>query len=78
MAHNCAKLRRKLVTHYTLSLGTGERKDRGSEWVTEACGTPLFSAAEREAGVCRSCASGWRHPNNYPADEERPAPETSA
>lgn len=31
-----------------------------------ACDRPLFTNAERAAGVCRICASGWTHPESYP------------
>jgi len=27
---------------------------------------PLFTDAERAAGVCCTCASGWTHPESYP------------
>ena len=36
---------------------------REAEWVTEECGTPLFSA---DGLVCRGCESGWWHPQNFP------------
>lgn len=38
----------------------------GREWTTRACDMPLFSDAERASGVCRSCASGWSHPEDHP------------
>ncbi len=31
-----------------------------------ACDMPLFTDVERAAGVCRTCASGWTHPESYP------------
>jgi len=30
------------------------------------CGMLLFSDLERASGVCRSCASGWAHPEDHP------------
>src|SRR5690606_8452208 len=45
---------------------SGEMKDEGrQEWRDEPCGTPLFSGDNRKDGICRSCASGWTHPENY-------------
>ena len=41
-------------------------KATGPEWVIRACDTPLFSDAECASGVCRSCASGWSHPEDGP------------
>jgi len=41
-------------------------KAAGQEWTTRACGMPLFSDLERASGVCRSCASGWTHPEDHP------------
>ncbi len=41
-------------------------KAAGQEWTTRACGMPLFSNLERASGVCRSCASGWTHPEDHP------------
>ena len=38
----------------------------GQEWTTRACDIPLFSDAERASGICRSCASGWSHPEDRP------------
>lgn len=68
MANSCTKIRRRLVTHSTMNMLTGELTPVRQEWKTEACNTPLFGKAERETGICRSCASGWTHPNNYPAE----------
>jgi len=65
--HNfCHTLRRLLLRHSTLNLTTGTMTPNGQEWTTRACDVPLFSDAERAAGVCRSCASGWTHPENHP------------
>ncbi len=41
-------------------------KVAGQEWTIRACGMPLFSDMERASGVCRSCASGWTHPEDHP------------
>ncbi len=41
-------------------------KAAGQEWTIRACGMPLFSDLERASGVCRSCASGWTHPEDHP------------
>lgn len=38
----------------------------GYEWTIRACGMLLFSDVERASGVCRSCASGWTHPEDHP------------
>jgi len=55
---SCHTLRRVLVRLST--------KAAGQEWTTRACGMPLFSDLERASGVCRSCASGWMHPEDRP------------
>jgi hypothetical protein len=68
----CTQIRRRLVTHATVSLATGETKTERTEWETAACNAPLFSDAERERRTCRSCANGWTHPHNYPVDEAAP------
>lgn len=65
---SCTQMRRMLVTHSTVSMNTGERRELGEEWVTRACGVPLFADAEKERGTCRSCFSGWVHANNYPVN----------
>lgn len=59
----CTVMRRKFVTIGRLS--DGKITETAREWVTEECGSPLFGA-EREAGICGSCASGWTHPHNHP------------
>ncbi len=41
-------------------------KAAGQEWTIRACGMLLFSDLERASGVCRSCASGWAHPEDHP------------
>lgn len=65
----CTQLRRFQVTHYTLSLTTGERKEGLTEWITGPCNVPLFGDVDRAAGKCRSCASGWTHEHNYAVAE---------
>ncbi len=62
----CTQIRRMLVKHSTVSMNTGETRELGEEWVTRACGAPLFAEAEKHRGTCRMCFSGWVHPNNYP------------
>lgn len=63
---SCTVMRRKLVTHKSFNMGTGDSVEVGQEWVTEPCGIPMFSDAEKQRGTCRSCASGWTHEHNYP------------
>ncbi len=70
MADSCTKLRRMLLTHSTLTFGTGEVSPGRQEWVTRECGSPLFDARSKAKGVCPSCEGGWTHPHNYPACEE--------
>lgn len=64
----CTVERRALVRHETLSLATGEISPSGKPpaWEVKACSVPLFTDAERERGVCRSCGEGWTHPENAP------------
>lgn len=59
---DCQVMRRKLVTHSTLNLGTGRSTIVRKEWVTEPCNIPLFG----EPGPCRSCREGWASRLNYP------------
>ena len=66
--NSCTKMRRMLVKHSTVRFNSDEVTEGRSEWVTRECGSPLFRDAERVAGVCRSCASGWTHPENYPVE----------
>ncbi len=73
---NCPTMRRKLVVTRWLSFGTGEiTRPETAKWITEPCGTPLFSY---DGDFCRSCLNGWWHPRNYPvtmqADLEQPCP----
>lgn len=73
--HDCAVVRRMLITHGTIQLGTGKTTTGRKEWVTRECGTPLFSEEERRTETCRSCAGGWKSPLNYPANEPQPTAE---
>lgn len=76
--HNsCTVVRRMLITHGTMTFnGGGDTYREGhKEWVTRECAIPLFGDDERQRGTCRSCHKGWEHPNNYPADRERPTAE---
>jgi hypothetical protein len=65
---SCRQMRRFFVTHSLVSMTTGEREETGTEWITEPCGAPLFNDKEKETGLCRSCADGWRHEHNYPVE----------
>ena len=71
---NCQTMRRKLVRRGILSLKFGV-EIRSAEWVTEECGVPLFS---NDGPVCRGCAGGWWHPENFPltmlSELEQPCP----
>lgn len=70
MAHaTCTVERITLQTAGTMNLATGARRVVGRAWVRQPCGTPLFDAARRAAGVCRSCANGWTSPHNVPASD---------
>lgn len=73
---SCAVVRTILVTHGTIRFGTGEYTEHEKRWETKPCGGPLFGDDERRSGVCRSCARGWNHPNDYRADGPRPTEET--
>lgn len=64
----CKKLRRMLIRHGTLNLGTGETEPGRQEWVTRPCGVPLFTDKDKANGLCSGCLSGWTHPENYPAE----------
>ena len=65
MNNSCKVLRTRELSCGTVDMLTGELKTTETKWVTGPCGSPLFSAAERESGTCRSCDSGWTHPKNY-------------
>lgn len=53
-----------------MNTASGAYTETKAEWVTEPCGIPLFQEQERKTGVCRSCAKGWTHPENYRVDAE--------
>jgi hypothetical protein len=63
----CTTLRTRLVRNGTFNIVTGKISEGEATWVTEPCGTPLFDDAQRATGICRSCAEGWTHPENFPA-----------
>ena len=69
---SCTVVRTALVRHGTINMATGATTAGDECWETGPCGAPLFNAEEQKAGVCRSCARGWTHPNNYPAGQPRP------
>lgn len=71
----CKKMRTMLIKTGKITSGGIEHGE--SRWETRACETPLFTTKEIESGICRSCASGWAHPNNYPAGGPRPEPPES-
>lgn len=61
-------MRRKRVVKKWLRFGDGAvTRPSTASWVTEACGTPLFSY---DADRCRGCREGWWHPRNYPVSLE--------
>lgn len=64
----CTQQRRRLVTHSLLNTSTGESTEGRQEWEEGPCAAPLFSDTERASGLCRSCASGWTHPKNFPIE----------
>jgi hypothetical protein len=66
--HSCTVVRRVLVSTGHVNLATGKTEMTGEHWETGPCGIPLFSEEESRSGICRSCASGWTHPHNYPLD----------
>lgn len=72
MSNDCTQMRRMLLKHSTLNLGTGSAIEGTSEWVTRACGTPLFDARSKALGKCPSCERGWTHPHSYPVNEDVP------
>ena len=65
LPNTCQQWRRKLVTYGTLDTIRGGVLIGEMRWVTEKCGTPLFSDAARERGICSSCAEGWTHEHNF-------------
>jgi hypothetical protein len=70
MNHLCGVERVKRITHGRFSDDpevVGLIVDR-EEVRTEPCGTPLFTDAETNRGICRSCFSGWEVEGNRPTD----------
>lgn len=67
MADSCTKMRRKLVNHCALNISNGAIEKIRSEWVTGPCNVPLFGDS-KAGGLCRGCAGGWTHPENYPVE----------
>lgn len=63
----CTVMRTKVVTASVMNLFTGEQTVTGQHIETGPCNTPLFTPEERNTGICRSCRSGWTHPDNRPA-----------
>src|ERR1700724_1726733 len=68
----CIVQRRILEQHGTYAPAIDELSLKYQKWVTRACGKPLFEEDELAVGVCRSCASGWTRPHNYPVDSHPP------
>jgi len=66
---NCTKLRRMRIRHFELNITTGKSEDAEATWETRPCGVPLFSDEERKLSLCKSCQSGWTHPENYPVEK---------
>lgn len=67
--NNCTILRRMKIEHGSMSLTTGKVTMDSSEVVTRACDVPLFTDAEKEAGICRACRDGWEVPDNVFASD---------
>jgi hypothetical protein len=59
-------MRRVLTKHYR------DKVFIRQEWSTRTCGSPLWHDEEKMAGTCAACATGWKHPHNYPAGEPQP------
>lgn len=72
--HLCTVVRTVLVRHHSMDMTTGATTEnvKPAEWVTGPCDTPLFGN-DTKTGICRSCRDGWKVPDNYPANEPRPA-----
>ena len=69
---DCNVERRVLVTHGTVTWGTGEYTPGERIWETRLCGTTLFGR-DGGTGICPSCMRGWTHPENYPTEKGREA-----
>lgn len=72
-----------MIHYHCITLRRVKVKSRGKQmirvrWQTEACGNPLVEPKEVRTGICESCKNGWAHPDNYPANESRPAWERKA
>lgn len=63
---SCTVERRILVQHSRLYLPSGLEAVGSREWVTRACGVPLFEDEHIAAGKCGGCLAGWSSPTNYP------------
>lgn len=62
---NCTIIRRILVTHGSMDMATGAYTEGAKEWETRPCDGHLSSPVEKMAGVCASCARGWKCDTNY-------------
>jgi hypothetical protein len=71
MTDQCTTLRHVKTTHYVGFENALNGVASRIEWVTQPCGTPLFSDTEREAGTCRSCLAGWSCSDNFPVTPDR-------
>jgi hypothetical protein len=40
--------------------------------MTRHCNMALFDDEEKRRGRCRSCISGWTHPESYPVEAPEP------
>jgi hypothetical protein len=63
----CQQMRRKLVKHGMVNLGTGALTPVKEEWVDGICDTPLFGSHPK---FCRGCLEGWTHEHNYALNTE--------
>ena len=71
MPSDCPVERRKVVTHATLNLRTGEHRETGRKTIEiEACRVPLFGD-QRKRGACRGCLKGWEVEGNRPTEKGR-------
>lgn len=66
---HCQIIRKKLVKSYKWNLSLGTQSDHQQKWITEACNSPLFSSDKSDI-VCKQCAEGWTHENNFMVDNE--------
>jgi hypothetical protein len=63
----CPIERFQRVTLSSLNIMTGDHGPERVEERVDACGTPLFGK-DAERGICKGCATGWTHQNNYPTE----------